>query len=210
MNNTERHSFLRQRFDQRAGKYLRNPVTHWVGRNELKVLRSMISPPKQAGEISALDFGCGTGRVTTMLLELGYGVTGYDLSPGMLDQARAAIGDRSDVLFTSDTQALRGQWPLIVALGVLDYYPDNSPLWQEWQRLLAPDGTLLVTAPNARSPLAWLYVLFSRFTCQAYATTPEILMPVAEAAGFTLADVKFAFPRHWWGHTIVLGFQRSS
>jgi SAM-dependent methyltransferase len=99
---------------------------------------------------------------------------------------------------------------LIVALGVLDYYPESDPLWQEWRRLLAPGGILLVTAPNARSPLAWFYVLSSRFTCQAYVKTPEMLTPVAEAAGFTLANVKFAFPQHGWGHTLVLGFQRSA
>jgi SAM-dependent methyltransferase len=209
MNNTERYSFIRERFDRRARKYLRNPVTHWVGHSELQALRSMIPPLETRAETEVLDFGCGTGRVTAMLLELGYKVTGYDLSPAMLDQARADIGDRPNVLFTSDPQALRGQWRLIVALGVLDYYPDTTPLWQEWRRLLAPGGVLLVTAPNARSPLASFYVTFSRFTCQAYATTPKVLKPSAEAAGFKLIDIKYAFPQQSWGHTIVLGFQHS-
>lgn len=210
MNLPERYSFIRQRFDQRASKYLRNPMTHWVGRNELQALQSMIPALEQPGEAQALDFGCGTGRVTTMLLGLGYKVTGYDLSAGMLDQARATIGKRPDVLFTSDAKALRGPWSLIVALGVLDYYPDSTPLWQEWQKLLAPGGILLVTAPNARSPLAWFYVLLSRFTCQAYATTSERLKPQAEAAGFSIVQVKFAFPQQRWGHTIVLGLQRNN
>ena len=210
MNLTERYSYIRQRFDRRARQYLRNPVTHWVGRSELTALRSMIPAVKQAGASTALDFGCGTGRVTAMLLDLGYKVTGYDLSPRMLEQARLVIGERPDVLFTSDPQALGGDWSLIVALGVLDYYMDSAPLWQEWSRLLAPGGTLLVTAPNARSPLARFYTFFSRFTCQAYATTLEALTPHAEAAGLTLFDLKFAFPQSGWGHTIVLGFQSKS
>jgi SAM-dependent methyltransferase len=207
MNITERYSLLRRSFDRRAGQYLRNPVTQWVGQSELAALRSMLQTHKQNDENLALDFGCGTGRVTAMLLEMKYKVTGYDPSPGMLDRARAAMGEYPDVVFTSDPQTLQDQWPLIVALGVLDYYKDSTPLWAEWRRLLAPGGTLLVTAPNARSPLAWFYVLFSRFTCQAYATTAEKLIPLAEKQGFSIIGLKTVFPRYLWGHTIVLGFQ---
>lgn len=207
MNLTEQHSFIRRKFDLHASQYLRNPVTHWVGRSELATLKSMIPRPQKAGESVALDFGCGTGRVTALLLELGYDVTGYDLSPAMLERARALLGENPNVLFTSDPQDLGGRWPLIVSLGVLDYYPDSTSLWDEWSQLLAPDGKLLVTAPNALSPLAWFYAFFSRFTCQAYVTTLEALMPAAQAAGFSLFDVKFAFPQYKWGHTIVLGFQ---
>jgi SAM-dependent methyltransferase len=37
----------------------------------------------------ALDFGCGTGRSTRFLRNLGLNVTGADVSQAMLDQARA-------------------------------------------------------------------------------------------------------------------------
>ena len=37
----------------------------------------------------ALDFGCGTGRSTRFLRNLGLNVTGADISQAMLDQARA-------------------------------------------------------------------------------------------------------------------------
>ncbi|MCX6025566.1 MAG: class I SAM-dependent methyltransferase [Chloroflexi bacterium] len=207
MDLAERYSLIRQRFDRRAIQYQRNPLTHWVGHSEMAALRRMIPPPPRRGELPALDFGCGTGRVTILLLELGYRVTGYDLSPGMLDQARAAIGERLDVIFTSDPQSLGGSWPLIVALGVLDYYPDCSLLFQEWRRLLCPGGTLIVTIPNARSPLARLYAFFSRFTCQAYVNTLAELTSAAQSAGFTLTGTQVAFPRRWWGHTIVTVFQ---
>ena len=204
---TEHYTSIRQRFDRHAGQYLRNPITHWIGRSELNALKQMIPPLKPTGENRVLDFGCGTGRVTAMLLDMGFKVTGYDLSPGMLVRARAALGEHPDVVFTSDPQDLQGQWSLIVALGVLDYYTDSTALWDEWRRLLAPGGTLLVTAPNARSPLAWFYVLFSRFTCQAYATTLEKLMPFANAHGFSMLGFKTVFPQQQWGHTLVLGFQ---
>jgi SAM-dependent methyltransferase len=38
-----------------------------------------------------LEVGCGTGRVTTALARAGVRVTGIDISPAMLDRARAAV-----------------------------------------------------------------------------------------------------------------------
>jgi len=203
----DRQSTIQQKFDRGASRYLRNPITHWVGRSELTAFRNMLPPIKKFGENPALDFGCGTGRVTALLLEMGFQVTGYDLSPRMLERARTSIGENLNARFTSDPNTLHDQWPVITALGVLDYYEDTAPLWKAWQQLIALDGTLLVTAPNAKSPLAQLYAFFSRFTCQAYLTTVERLIPVARTYGFSLQDSRVVFPQQRWGHTLVLRFQ---
>ena len=202
---THRQDTMRPRFDRRAVRYGRNPLTHWVGRSDLAALRDLTPPAPQPGVTPALDFGCGTGRVTGTLLERGYRVTGYDLSPGMVAQAHAAMGQRPDVAFTTDRRAVQGPWPLIVALGVLDYYPDTVPLWREWGHLLSAEGVLVVTAPNATSPLAWLYALSSRFTCPAYLTTVDKLTATVCQAGLIVTDVRHAFPSHrTLGHTLVL------
>jgi len=207
MITSEKLSYFLRRFDRLSNYYRYNPFTRWVGASELGVMRDLLPPPAQHGETSALDFGCGTGRITKLLLKAGYCVTGYDLSPGMVKQARAAIGERKDVRFTSDPEAASGPWALIVALGVLDYYPDSVALWREWRQLIQTGGTLLVTAPNVHSPLAWIYTMLSRFTCQAYAVTFENLAASAWMAGFTPFDVRFAFPRRWWGHTVVMALR---
>ncbi len=203
----ERLDYILQRFDRLSNYYRYNPFTRWVGASELGVMRDLLPPPERRGETPALDFGCGTGRVTKLLLAAGYNVTGYDISPGMVEQARAAIGERKNVRFTSDPESVNGPWALIAALGVLDYYPDSAELWREWRRLIQPGGTLLVTAPNAHSPLARIYTALSRFTCQAYATTFEKLAALAWMAGFTPLEVRFAFPRCWWGHTVVMALR---
>ena len=39
---------------------------------------------------AALDLGCGNGRVALALAERGYGVEGLDISPSMVEEARAA------------------------------------------------------------------------------------------------------------------------
>lgn len=207
MNASNMRGYHRERFNRLSRYYPFNPFTHWVGASELAALKELIPPPAQHGENHALDFGCGTGRVTKLLLEVGYNVTGYDLSPSMVEQARTLVGKRKEVRFTSNAETVSGPWALIVALGVLDYYPDSAMLWEEWRQLMKPGGTLLVTAPNAHSPLARVYTTFSRFTCQAYAVTFENLTAAAWAAGFTPLDARFVFPHHWWGHTIVLALR---
>jgi SAM-dependent methyltransferase len=204
MTSNETPAYLLKRFNQLSNFYRYNPFTHWVGASELAAIRDLLPQPAQYGQSPALDFGCGTGRITKLLLEAGYCATGYDLSPGMVAEARAAIGDRKDARFTSDPKTVTGPWPLIVALGVLDYYPDSLPIWQEWRRLIQRGGTLLVTAPNSYSPLARVYTTLSRFTCQAYTAPFEKLTAIAWEAGFTTVDIRFAFPHHWWGHTVVL------
>ncbi|HKY74650.1 MAG TPA: class I SAM-dependent methyltransferase, partial [Acidimicrobiia bacterium] len=46
----------------------------------------------------ALDFGCGAGRSTQFLRNLGYETIGIDISPAMLELARAANPDGRYVL----------------------------------------------------------------------------------------------------------------
>src|SRR5687767_11187994 len=44
-----------------------------------------VLPPSPA---KILDLGCGTGSLSVLLAEMGHAVTGIDLSPRMIEQAR--------------------------------------------------------------------------------------------------------------------------
>lgn len=194
-----------RRFDARALAYDRNPISRWVGAQELAAIRDLTPSPAQPGQTPALDFGCGTGRVTEALLAMGYRVTGYDISSGMLVQARQRFAGRNEVHLTDNASELGNGWPLIVALGVLDYYPQTDSLWRQWAALLAPGGVLVVTAPHASSPLARLYAFGSRWTCQAYPAALPVLTIALEGAGLRLAASRTVFPTHpRFGHTLVL------
>jgi trans-aconitate 2-methyltransferase len=62
--------------------------------------RAVIDRLELSGDETVLDAGCGSGRVTTLLLErLPRGrVIGVDASPSMIEEARAKLGDRVELM----------------------------------------------------------------------------------------------------------------
>ena len=76
--------------DMRARAYakLEFPGTYYLAYRDIPGIIS-----KYAGGKTALDFGCGTGRSTRFLKELGFDCTGVDISENMLKQARAKDAD---------------------------------------------------------------------------------------------------------------------
>jgi SAM-dependent methyltransferase len=72
--------------EERARAYatLEFPGTYYLAFRDLPALIQRYDQGSRA-----LDFGCGTGRSTRFLRNLGLNVTGADISQAMLDQARA-------------------------------------------------------------------------------------------------------------------------
>lgn len=94
----------------------------------------------------AIDFGCGTGRSTRFLKQLGFEVTGIDISAEMLAIARERDPDGEYLLTTAgDFVALPcGEADLILAA-----FPfDNIPTLEEKERIARGLGLLL--APEGR------------------------------------------------------------
>jgi len=192
---------IQRHFDKRAANY-DNPLTVFVGERELRAIRKFIP----AGS-DVLDYGCGTGRTTLDLLHRGCTVTAYDLSQEMMAIAaqRAARFGFSPEL-TADAQKLKGRvWPVVTCIGVLDYYRDPLPLLSELASYLLPHGKLIVTYPNAVSPLGWFYALYSRFRFKVILHTPGFTRLAASRAGLLVRSIHYAFPAvPLLGHTIVL------
>ncbi len=104
---------------------------------------------------SALDFGCGAGRSTRFLRELGFDVTGVDISSSMLAQARARDPEGNYLLVPDgDLSALpSAALDLIFSAFTFDNIPGRDArarLFGELRRVLAPHGKLvnLVSAPE--------------------------------------------------------------
>jgi SAM-dependent methyltransferase len=90
---------------------------------------------------SVADLGCGTGRTGAWLAGRGVGeIDGVDLSPGMLEAARARGVYRSLREGEVGDTGLDGGYDLVVSCLVDEHLADLRPLYAEAARLAQPGG----------------------------------------------------------------------
>lgn len=108
---------------------------------DLVLLESLESVPWTAAERAA-DLGCGTGRTGAWLRTRGVArVDGVDLTPEMLDTARArAIYARLVQADVAATGLEGGVYDLVTTCLVDEHLRDLQPLYGEASRLLRPGG----------------------------------------------------------------------
>ena len=94
----------------------------------------------------ALDIACGTGNSTVPLISRGYSVTGCDISPKMIQEARHKLPDRAASFLVADMRELPalGEFDLVLCLddGV-NYLLSDTELEDTFAgvaRLLSPRG----------------------------------------------------------------------
>jgi SAM-dependent methyltransferase len=112
----------------------------------LDLLRRNIELPPDS---RLLDVGSGTGFLSLLLAELGYRVTGIDLSPGMREQAarKAAEAGLSVEFLPGDAEMPcfePGQFDGIISRHLLWTLPSPQLALVNWCRLVRPDGLVLV------------------------------------------------------------------
>ena len=194
-------------FEKRAAHY-DNPLTAYIGERELRAIRKLVPASS-----TLLDYGCGTGRSALDHARRGCHVSAYDLSPNMLSIAESkAEHEGLKVEFITDKNLLANKkWNLVTCIGVLDYYPDPKPLLRELSQYLENDGRLILTWPNATSPIGWFYFLVSRFTVPSLPRTPTFIRKAAGEVGLEVSSLLYAFPA--WpilGFTVVVEMHRQS
>jgi trans-aconitate 2-methyltransferase len=93
-----------------------------------------------------LDAGCGTGRVTRLLLDRlpGGQVIAVDAAPSMVAVAREALGDRATVIL-SDLVDLELKEPVdaVFSNAVFHWIPDHERLFRRIHAALKPGGRLV-------------------------------------------------------------------
>jgi trans-aconitate 2-methyltransferase len=99
-----------------------------------------------AGDETVMDAGCGSGRVTTKLLEkLPNGrVLCVDASESMIAKAREALGDRAEYM-VADLSQLEVPEPVDVIFSTATFHwlPDHDQLFSRLHDALKPGGRLV-------------------------------------------------------------------
>jgi SAM-dependent methyltransferase len=142
--------------DQFRPPHRRDELFH-LRRLERAVLASAGWPPVGgARRPRVLDVACGAGRQTARLGRRGWEAWGVDASDYMLQLGRYAWDDvRRSVAMVrglAETLPFRdAAFDLVICQGSLDHFAEPSRFVAEAERVLAPDGRLIVALANYES-----------------------------------------------------------
>jgi predicted TPR repeat methyltransferase len=106
------------------------------------------------GTLAVLDAGCGTGWCGPLLRPYARRLTGVDLSPAMVEQARArqVYDDLIVAELTAHLQAAAESYDFIASADTLVYFGDLLPICVAAAGALRPGGLLIFTLERANSP----------------------------------------------------------
>jgi ubiquinone/menaquinone biosynthesis C-methylase UbiE len=94
----------------------------------------------------ALDAACGTGRHARTLVEHGHTVSGFDLTPEMLERARESVPDAGfEVADLRELPYADAEFQTIVCGLALAHLPELDTAIGELSRVLGPGGQLIVS-----------------------------------------------------------------
>jgi predicted TPR repeat methyltransferase len=154
--------YVRHLFDQFSADYDARMIGQlaYAAPQILLQLAAMVMPGAGASaragatikkRLAILDLGCGTGLAGAVFKPLATRLDGVDLSPAMIEKARARqIYDRLEVADLETALASRGpRYDLILAADTLVYLGDLVKVFEAVPARLHPDGFFLFTLEKA-------------------------------------------------------------
>jgi len=183
---------IRESYDTVAADYVqlvKNPAE--LDPLSRAMLAAFAETVRSAGLGPVADLGCGPGKVTAYLAELGVPVFGIDLSPRMIELARRAY---PELTFTvgSMTAPEIGDGELG---GVLAYFsthhtpPEQLPVvFGEFHRTLAPGGHLMLAGHVGDNQLRRPTQAYGGHpvSYESHLIPPERIAELLERAGFAI------------------------
>jgi predicted TPR repeat methyltransferase len=150
-------------------------------------------------DLRILDLGCGSGLAGMAIKPRAAELVGVDLSPEMLELARARnIYDRLEV--SEITQWLAGgetPFDMIMSCDCLIYFGDLGEIVRGTARRLKPGGIFAMSMERGTRPS------FHLTDTGRYTHHPDHVREAAAAAGLTVAHISEAFLRMEYGEEVI-------
>jgi predicted TPR repeat methyltransferase len=141
-------AYVRMLFDQYAPRFDRALIDDLGYRGPSLLFKAVLAARKPAFFKWAIDLGCGTGLAATAFAKVVDHFIGIDLSPGMIEKARATglyaeleVNDMLECLRTRGNASA----DLVLAADAMVYVADLLPALTEVRRVLAAEGLLAFT-----------------------------------------------------------------
>lgn len=149
--------YVREYFDRHAAAWVeqayvgeRIPPKFPLGAERVRLaIEGVAAAVPESG--SLVDLGCGGGQLCLHAARLGWDVTGVDVAPGMIEEARGLCEGLAVNLVVGSYEQSRladGSADAVTALGLIEYLPDDGGLFAEAARLLKPGGRFAVSCRN--------------------------------------------------------------
>ncbi len=105
-------------------------------------------------DLKILDVGCGTGVAAEKLMKFGT-VCGIDVSPESIRLATDIL-DEAYVSTAEELPFMSGTFDVVVCTETMEHLLNPPKAISEFNRVLNPDGYLIISTPN---PWYWLIIL---------------------------------------------------
>lgn len=145
------------------------------------------------GEGRLLDVGCAGGKDLKVLQEMGWNVTGIEISPTAAAVARARLG--CEVLVGDFDQVPLGEerFDVVRFSHTLEHLASPRKALEKAHRILRPSGLLWIEVPNSASLERWLFGM--HWYCwdlprHLYQFTPKTLARLVSSTGFQPVKIK--------------------
>ncbi len=119
---------------------------HWWFATRTWAIETWLGKATMRRDWNILDIGCGAGNMIHHLQEFGR-VKGIEVDARPVQMARARGYDVQQADATRRIPFADNTFDLVTALDVIEHVDDDGALMRESQRVLKPNGHLLITTP---------------------------------------------------------------
>jgi 2-polyprenyl-3-methyl-5-hydroxy-6-metoxy-1,4-benzoquinol methylase len=185
---------LKRYFDNLADHWSEQYRTSFLFAQRYKAFDDALSNFHGKNEF-ALDYGCGAGDLTRLLVSRFNRIFATDISSMMLAKSQSNLSGEANVSVVAITDLPAMSFDLILCSSVIEYVVDPVSLLAKLYSYLSPAGILLLSAPNRFGALQYLHRIWaigdshSYVHCQRHRFSKRSMCILADRCGFLIERI---------------------